>query len=161
MRVSVARRRRWNNIIIIGVIAFMALLNLPSVIKTYLLDEPTVAEQHGQVLNPSVQVQAMHFTDWSVENVAGIWQSPQTLSIEPQTLVSRWQDLRGTVVDSATFEELKPNLGTPDSVEVWYVDVEEPQRITLYRLPQFWLLKNWQGSWVAVSVEPTYLLPGQ
>ncbi len=59
MRVSPARRRRWNNILILGVIAFLVILN------------------------------------------------------------------------------------APETMEVWYQDLDEPQRVTFYRLDNFWLFKNW------------------
>ncbi len=37
MRVSPNRRRRWNNILMLSVIAFIAVINLLTVIKSYLL----------------------------------------------------------------------------------------------------------------------------
>ena len=65
----------------------------------------------------------------------------------------------GTPVDEDNYRSLKPRLINLNSLEVWYRDQEEPQRITYYQLPQFWLLKNWQEQWIAVSVEANYLLP--
>jgi len=65
----------------------------------------------------------------------------------------------GTEVPQANFDSLKPSLDAPKSIEVWYVDQEEPQRITYYQTPQFLLLKNWQDKWIAVSVDNRYLMP--
>jgi hypothetical protein len=45
------------------------------------------------------------------------------------------------------------------TIEVWYQEVEEPQRITAYPLEQFWLLNTYDGLWVAVSFEGSELLP--
>lgn len=159
MRVSVARRRRWNNILILGIIAFIAILNLPTIIKTYLIDPPAEQSTVPLLFNPNAQIEAIHFSDWSLQKVDGQWQSTQVIEIPAQELVSRWSVLVGTEVDQATFDGLKDKLNAPQTIEVWYTELEEPQRITYYQLPQFWLLKNWQDQWIAVSVEPNFLLP--
>lgn len=159
MRVSPARRRRWNNILILGIIAFIGLLNLPTLIKTYLIDEPAVVSQHPYLLNPTQDLQALHFANWSLENNQGRWRSSIPSAIPEADLVKRWQELVGTEVNQQSFGDLKPQLGSPETIEVWYFDQEEPQRITFYQTPQFWLLKNWQGKWIAISVEPRYLMP--
>ncbi|MCG9679314.1 hypothetical protein [Vibrio sp. Isolate24] len=161
MRVSTSRRRRWNNIMILGIIAFIAILNLPTIIKTYLIDDQTTAEvsPYPYLLNPSAELKALHFSDWSLEFVNGEWVLTQQSPLAAQELVERWVGLVGTEVDQKTFDSLKPQLSAPQTIEVWYRDQEEPQRITLYQTPQFWLLKNWQDQWIAVSVAPEYLLP--
>ena len=159
MRVSVARRRRWNNILIIGVIAFIALLNLPSVIKTYLIDDSESSIPSTLLLNPNASLKAIYFSDWSLEKVNGQWLASRKISIEAEELVSRWSALVGTPVDETTFEELAPKLGVPNTVEVWYEEMEEPQRITIYQLPTFFLFKSWQGKWLAISVSEEHLYP--
>ncbi|MGY3685402.1 hypothetical protein ACXAAV_01475 [Vibrio coralliilyticus] len=161
MRVSTSRRRRWNNIMILGIIAFIAILNLPTIIKTYLIDDELVAEAspYPYLLNPSAELKALHFSDWSLEHLNGEWSLTKQSSLSPQELVERWAGLVGTEVDQDTFDGLKPQLTSPQTIEVWYRDQEEPQRITFYQTPQFWLLKNWQDQWIAVSVAPEYLLP--
>ncbi|MFN3018085.1 hypothetical protein ACK1CN_19220 [Vibrio coralliilyticus] len=161
MRVSTSRRRRWNNIMILGIIAFIAILNLPTIIKTYLIDDEPVAEAspYPYLLNPSAELKALHFSDWSLEHLNGEWSLTKQSSLSPQELVERWSGLVGTEVDQDTFDGLKPQLTSPQTIEVWYRDQEEPQRITFYQTPQFWLLKNWQDQWIAVSVAPEYLLP--
>ncbi|NAW92315.1 MULTISPECIES: hypothetical protein [unclassified Vibrio] len=150
-------RRRWNNILILAVIAFIAILNLPTVIKTYLIEPP--ASPYSYVINPNAQLQALHFTDWSLELNQNRWRSSKAISVAPEILAQRWQSLVGTEVDDATYESLASLLRNPQTVEVWYQDREEPQRITYYQTPQFWLLKNWQEKWVALSVEEAFLFP--
>lgn len=150
-------RRRWNNILILAVIAFIAILNLPTVIKTYLIEPP--ASPYPYVINPNAQLQALHFTDWSLELNQNRWRSSKAISVAPEILAQRWQSLVGTEVDDATYESLASLLRNPQTVEVWYQDREEPQRITYHQTPQFWLLKNWQEKWVALSVEEAFLFP--
>ncbi|MDK9759942.1 hypothetical protein KIV40_32730, partial [Vibrio sp. D173a] len=126
-----------------------------------------VASKSGfpYLLDPSDQLTAMHFSKWSLVLADDGWQyqsqgSAQELS-QPsaQELSQRWQQLVGTEVDSKTYQSLSASLTSPQTIEVWYQNQEEPQRITYYQLPDFWLLKNWQGKWLAVSVEAEYLLP--
>lgn len=81
------------------------------------------------------------------------------MSVDGQELVQRWHALTGTEVDEATYRALQPTLPNAQTIEVWYADREEPQRITFYQTPQFWLLKNWQDRWIAVSAEVSYLFP--
>ncbi|WP_070968113.1 hypothetical protein [Vibrio sonorensis] len=157
MRVSPARRRRWNNILILAVIAFMAVLNLPTIIQSYLIEEPV--NPYPTLLSPNLELQALHTNHWSLEKNQGRWRLSVPSATSPEDLASRWQVLVGTEVDATTFEQLRPNLGSPESLEIWYKDVEEPQRTTLYQTDKFWLLDNWQGNWIAISVEKDYLFP--
>lgn len=161
------RGRRWNNILMLSVIAFIGVLNLPTLIKTYLIEpEPELQANspYPYLLNPTAELQALHFAHWSVvlEDDHWVYQFkettlPQTTSA--QELSQRWTELVGTEVDSQTYTDLSPQLNTPHTIEVWYQDQEEPQRITYYQLPQFWLLKNWNDQWLAVSIEESYLFP--
>ncbi|ENM3763559.1 hypothetical protein O1E19_002598 [Vibrio cholerae] len=157
MRVSPNRRRRWNNILILSVIAFIAVINLPTVIKSYLLPDP--ASQFPSLLRTDATLQALHFPEFSLEKSREEWQSEPELSVDGQELVQRWHALTGTEVDEATYRALQPTLLNAQTIEVWYADREEPQRITFYQTPQFWLLKNWQDRWIAVSAEASYLFP--
>ncbi|ENM5827245.1 hypothetical protein JGK47_002574 [Vibrio metoecus] len=157
MRVSPPRRRRWNNILILAVIGFITVINLPTIIKTYLL--PDSSSQFPSLLRVDATLQALHFPEFSLEKSREEWLSTPELSVEGQELVQRWQSLTGTEVDDATYRSLQPTLPTAQTIEVWYADREEPQRITFYQTPQFWLLKNWQDRWIAVSVETSYLFP--
>ncbi|WP_165312556.1 hypothetical protein [Vibrio ziniensis] len=158
MRVAPHRRRRWNNILILAVVLFIGVLNLPTVIKTYFM-QPPVATQYPTLLNPNWQLQAMHFSHLSLEKNQGRWRATPPSEIAPETLVERWKLLVGTEVDDATYQSFQSMLRSPQTVEVWYSDREEPQRITFYQTPRFWLFKNWQDKWIAISVEKGYLLP--
>ena len=113
------RGRRWNNILMLSVIAFIGVLNLPTIIKTYLLEpEPEVASESGfpYLLDPSDQLTAMHFSKWSLVLTDDGWQyqsqgSAQELS-QPsaQELSQRWQQLVGTEVDEQTYQSLSASL---------------------------------------------------
>ena len=161
------RGRRWNNILMLSVIAFIGVLNLPTLIKTYLIEsEPELqtSSPYPYLLNPTAELQALHFAKWSVVQEDGHWvyqikESVSEQSVSAQELSQRWQQLVGTEVDSQTYTDLTPQLNTPHTIEVWYQDQEEPQRITYYQLPEFWLLKNWNDQWLAVSIEESYLFP--
>ena len=161
------RGRRWNNILMLSVIAFIGVLNLPTLIKTYLIEpEPELqaSSPYPYLLNPTAELQALHFADWSVvlEDDHWVYQFKDTTlpqTTNAQELSQRWKELVGTEVDSQTYTDLSSQLNTPHTIEVWYQDREEPQRITYYQLPQFWLLKNWNDQWLAVSIEESYLFP--
>ncbi|WP_428773716.1 hypothetical protein [Vibrio sp.] len=151
------RRRRWNNVLIVATIAFIALINLPTVLQNF-LSEP-VTSAYPSLLNPNAELQALHFQQWSLEKNQGRWRSSVATQIAPEELAGRWQQIVGTEVDEATYQTLSPKLNQPQTIEVWYQDLEEPQRITLYQTPQFWLMSNWQQRWIAVSVDAGYLMP--
>ncbi|MEZ9891622.1 hypothetical protein AB4356_04535 [Vibrio lentus] len=161
------RGRRWNNILMLSVIAFIGVLNLPTLIKTYLIEsEPELqtSSPYPYLLNPTAELQALHFAKWSVAQEDGHWvyqmkEPASEQSVSAQELSQRWQQLVGTEVDAKTYTDLTPQLNTPHTIEVWYQDQEEPQRITYYQLAEFWLLKNWNDQWLAVSIEGSYLFP--
>ncbi|ANQ25187.1 hypothetical protein OTK59_05435 [Vibrio natriegens] len=157
MRISPARRRRWNNILILGVIAFIVILNAPMWIKTYLLSEEV--DPYPNLLRSDHQVSAIYYSGWEIELKNGEWQANIKVSIPSEELVARWQSLEGTELTEQQYETLKHQLKAPESIEVWYQDLDEPQRITFYRLSDFWLFKNWQDKWIAISVDDGYLLP--
>jgi len=157
MRAAPNRRRRWNNILILAVVLFIGVLNLPTVIKSYFVETP--ASVYPTLLNSEWQLQALHFPEFSLEKNQGRWRATPPGSVAPEVLVERWKDLVGTEVDDETYQSFQPILHTPQTIEVWYADREEPQRITYYQTPRFWLFKNWQNKWIAISVEKDYLLP--
>lgn len=158
MRSTIRNRRRWNNRLILGVLIFMLVLNLPTLIKTYLLDDSAESD-HPYLLNPNQDLQALYAMQWSLTNDQDGWQLNLPAFISPQDLAQRWKTLVGTEISEENYQSLQASLTSPQSIEAWYVDQEEPQRITYYQLPQFWLLKNWQDKWIAVTVESSYLLP--
>ena len=171
-------RRGWNNLMILGIIVFMVVLNLPKVMKSYMNESRQ--ELYPYLLNPDAEVEQLHFAKWSLELKDGRWAirvnspvsheehiasqepSPEEPSPEepsPEELVLRWISLVGTEVDEAMFSQLNNSLSSASTLEVWYRDQEEPQRVTYYRTPKFWLLKNWQQKWIAISAEDEYLFP--
>ncbi len=155
---STSRRRRWNNFLILGVVAFMVILNLPTVIKSYLMDPPPET-QYPYLLNPDLDLKAIYATQWSLTYQDGAWTLSVPAKVNAEELALRWQGIVGTEVPEDNYQALQANLPSPSSLEVWYTDQEEPQRITVYQLPQFWLLKNWQDKWIAVTLEENYLFP--
>ncbi|MGX9418657.1 hypothetical protein ACWU4D_15025 [Vibrio sp. WJH972] len=152
------RGRRWNNILILGIILFIAVLNLPTIIKTYLIDD-SEATSYPTLFDTSHQVVALYSSDWSLIYHGNQWQSTPVLTTDTLELVQRWKELLGTPVSDEAFNAMKDNLSAANTLEVWYDGVEEPQRVTYYRTPNFWLFKNWQQQWIAVSVEDAYLFP--
>ncbi|MEL7290546.1 MAG: hypothetical protein AAGJ67_01360 [Pseudomonadota bacterium] len=178
MRPSIAKRRRWNNWLIMGIIAFIAILNAPSLIKTYLLPAPEQSEpatvvggelttsqasseaNYPTLLNPNYRLHALFFDGVEIRYQNGTLHSNVNLTDVPlQEFVERWESIEGTEVDQATFDRIRDQLGPAETIEVWYQGVEEPHRITLYKSADFWLLKNWQDKWIAVSVDVDYLIP--
>ncbi|MGR5128431.1 hypothetical protein [Photobacterium swingsii] len=151
-------RRGWNNVIIFAVIIFIAVIQLPTLIKQkYGTASPpvtlsTLLPAHAvidQLILPE-QHYIRQGDDWHITG------GEQTAHVD---VVSHWATLAGTPVDEAMMTKLQPQLTQPRTVEIWLQAYEEPVRVTVYQLPQFWLLKNWQAQWLAVSVEPTYLFP--
>ena len=151
----------------LSVIAFIGVLNLPTLIKAYLIEpepEQQVSSPYPYLLNPRAKLQALYFAKWSLVLEDGQWGyqlkgSASEQNISAQERAQRWQQLVGTEVDSQTYTDLASQLSTPHTIEVWYQDQEEPQRVTYYQLPEFWLLKNWNDQWLAVSIEESYLFP--
>jgi hypothetical protein len=149
-------RRQWNNVIIVACIVFIGALNLPTLIKTFLIEAPADSG-YPYVLNPSVQPISIELPHLSIEHDGSEWRSDSLSHLQATELVQRWRALVGTELTHEQYQQLSSTLGAPSSVEVWYVDIEEPQRITLYELEQFWLFNSWEGRWIAVSVEGDYL----
>lgn len=158
-------RRQWNNRLIIGVMAFMFLLNVPTLIKTYLLTPPPVFDHQQEsitayVLAPQRLLNSLRTTHWSLIRQGNSWyiKPLSTLTQSAVKLKQMWQSQQGTVVEGELLKRLQSQLNDPISIEAWYDDLVEPQRITAYKLPSFWLINNWQGKWLAVSALDEILL---
>lgn len=151
-------RRGWNNVLIVAIIASMAILNLPTIIKNNLLEQEN-AEGYPYIMNPGAEPQKMTFEYLTLERDGSDWSTNKALTVPTLELVQRWRGLNGTLVTDAMFAKLKNQLPKPNTLEVWYLDLEEPQRVTFYQLADFWLMKNWQQEWIAISVEKDYLFP--
>jgi len=159
MRRSTVRRRRWNNMMIFGCIAFIVVLNMPTLIKTYLLEQTDSPSVTPYLLNPLADLQAMYFPNMSLINKEQGWVLSQSSSMDGQELAERWQGLVGTLVDDAMFERLQPQLSSPTTIEVWYLGKQSPHKVILYQTPNFWLMRSWDDKWLAISVAGEYLLP--
>lgn len=158
MRLS---RRGWNNVLIFAVIIFIAVLQLPTWFKHYFQPVMAPEEQALQHLLPAdAMLERLNLPDVAlVRDTAGGWAADASLPVPAAELAARWLRLAGTAVDEEMIAALKPGLGAPRSVEVWLVGQIEPLRLTVYQLPQFWLINNGQGRWLALSVEEGYLFP--
>ncbi len=71
MRISPTRRRRWNNILILGIIAFIVILNAPMWIKTYLLSENV--DPYPHLLRTDHSVSAIYSNSLELEFRDGRW----------------------------------------------------------------------------------------
>lgn len=165
---STQRQRRWNNILILGIIAFMVLMNAPKLIQTYLIGEPEQTEsastdsasQLPRLLDPNHAVEALYFNGAELKWENGQWVSNlNTQDVPIPELITRWQSLEGTLLENDIFDAIRSNLGSPETIEIWYQGVEEPDRITFYRGDEFWVFQNWQQQWIAISFEVDYLIP--
>jgi hypothetical protein len=152
-------RRSWNNVLIIGIAFFMLMIAAPTLIKQYLL-EPAAQASEGLVLDPSAEPIEINYAGIQFYQQGDNWRAiPKKWNQDAESVVSRWKAMQGTPVDDETYQKLKPAFEHPMTIEVWYQEVEEPQRITAYPLDQFWLLNTYNGLWVAVSFEGSELLP--
>ncbi|MGR6832856.1 hypothetical protein [Aliivibrio wodanis] len=144
-------RRKYNNMLIIFVLLFIGVLQAPQLIKTYLLEPEQQVETVTDVqpLFEGVNgIQKMHFVDYDLASDA---------SETDSQLIERWFILEGTVLNAESVKVLKTKLPALSTVEVWLENQEEPQRVTIYQAPNFWMMQNWQGEWIAVSAEEEYL----
>ena len=153
-------RRGWNNVIIVAVVLFIAVIQIPELIKARHGPAPSPASPGMQALLPEQAViSRLVLPRHELELQGGEWIATPGMAADPQAIVKHWQSISGTAVDEPMMVKLKPQLGGPRTVEVWLESAQEPVRVTVYQLPQFWLLRSWQGTWLAVSVEESYLFP--
>ncbi len=148
-------RRQWNNVIIIACILFIGVLNLPTAIKTYLMQQEV--NSYPYVLNPELHLLTINLPLVTLDKSSSSWKADPLTQLQAIELAQRWQALVGTEVTDKQFSTIKPTLPAPMTVEVWYVDQEEPQRITIYQAEQFWLFKSWEEKWLAITVDGMYL----
>lgn len=144
-------RRKYNNMLIIFVLLFIGVLQAPQLIKTYLL-EPEQQVETVTGVQPLFEganaIKKMHFADYDVVS---------NKSEKDSKFIERWFTLEGTLLNEESVKVLKTKLSAPSTVEVWLENQEEPQRVTIYQAPNFWMMQNWQGEWIAVSAEEGYL----
>lgn len=158
MRLS---RRGWNNVMIIAVVCFIAVVQLPELVKQRLGGEaPAHVESGMMALLPEAStIDQLHLPYTSIGQQDTGWLASPRVAVPADQLIARWQVLSGTAVSEEMVGKLRPTLPPPSSVEIWLSSQEEPIRVTVYQQPQFWLMQNWQGEWLAVSVEEAYLFP--
>ncbi len=122
---------------------FIGVLNLPTLIKTYLIEpEPEVQANspYPYLLNPTAELQALHFAKWSVVQEDGYWvyqmKDPVSeQSVSARELSQRWQQLVGTEVDSQAYADLPNSLRrTPLK---WYQDKKSPRGLPIINLLSF------------------------
>ncbi|UTV27893.1 hypothetical protein [Photobacterium atrarenae] len=152
-------RRGWNNVIIIAVVVFIAVIQFPELLRNRQMQESATDPAVTSLLPATAVVTRLVLPAHELSQAkAGEWQSHPPVA-GAQQLITHWQTLSGTRVDEAVMAQLKPQLSAPRTAEIWLASVQEPVRVTYYQLPQFWLLRNWQGHWLAVTVDEAYLFP--
>lgn len=154
-------RRGWNNVIIIAVVVLIAVIQFPELLRQRQTQEAGSDAAVASLLPASAEVTRLVLPTHALSQAAtGEWESEPPMA-DARQLVAHWQALSGTRVDEAVMTQLKPQLGKPRTVEIWLASVQEPVRVTCYQLPQFWLLRSWQGHWLAVTADEAYLFPVQ
>lgn len=154
-------RRGWNNVIIIGVLAFIAVIQLPGLIRAR-LTTPVASVPSSAVIPLFAQdriIQRLLLPKMAFQHSVAGWESNPSITLDIATFIARWQTLAGTEVSEQQLVSLKSQLKTPRTVEAWLVGYSQPQRITAYQLPHFWLFNNGTGQWLAVTVDADFLFP--
>lgn len=154
-------RRGWNNVIIIGVLAFIAVIQLPGLIRAR-LTTPVASVPSPAVIPLFAQdriIQRLLLPKMAFQHSVTGWESNPSITLDIATFIARWQTLAGTEVSEQQLVSLKSQLKTPRTVEAWLVGYSQPQRITAYQLPHFWLFNNGTGQWLAVTVDADFLFP--
>lgn len=158
-------RRGWNNVIIVVVVGFIAIVQLPELIKERLSGVSSSSTTSSsspdlqRLLPEQAVISRLVLPQYQIILQDGQWGATPPMQSNVLAVVQRWQRIAGTAVDKDTMAQLKPQLTTPRTVEIWLAMAEEPIRVTVYQLPQFWLLQGWQGRWLAISVDDAYLFP--
>ena len=154
-------RRGWNNVIIIGVLAFIAVIQLPGLIRAR-LTTPIASVPSPAVIPLFAQdrmIQRLLLPKMAFQHSVVGWKSNPSITLDIATFIARWQTLAGTEVSEQQLVSLKSQLNTPRTVEAWLVGYSQPQRITAYQLTHFWLFNNGAGQWLAVTVDADFLFP--
>lgn len=154
-------RRGWNNVIIIGVLAFIAVIQLPELLRTRLATTaPSIVSSTVIPLFTSDRVLLqLILPQVTLQHSKVGWQSQPPIAVDIATFIAHWQTLQGTKVTAKQLLALKKQLLIPYTIEAWLVGYSQPQRITAYQLAHFWLLNNGAGQWLAVTVDSDFLFP--
>ncbi|MGL5290625.1 MAG: hypothetical protein ACRC9T_01665 [Vibrionaceae bacterium] len=156
-------QRTFNNILIATVFIAIVLFSLPSYLsgKSDKKDELQSAATQVITLLPVASkddIVALHFAPLTLVKKPSGWQTSKPVSVLADELAKRWLDLQGTLLEPQVVQNLQPQLTAAQVVKV-ASRKQPPYEITLYQLPTFWVMKNWQGEWLAVTVEKEYLFP--
>ena len=154
-------RRGWNNVIIIGVLAFIAVIQLPELLRTRLATTaPSIVSSTVIPLFTSDRVLLqLILPQVTLQHSEAGWQSQPPIAVDIATFIAHWQTLQGTKVTAKQLLALKKQLLIPYTIEAWLVGYSQPQRITAYQFAHFWLLNNGAGQWLAVTVDSDFLFP--
>lgn len=160
-------RRTFNNFLILGVLLFIALINLPTYLRSYIseLDDKKAQTSNAQVIALFPQgskVNTLEFPDMVLKE-GDPWQTNRPLSVSASELANRWLHLSGTPVDTQMYQKLKESLPEASTLRVKFKETEqkkkEPLDLIYYQFPSFWLIQNHENHWLAVSVDAQYLFP--
>ncbi|SMY37061.1 hypothetical protein [Photobacterium andalusiense] len=154
-------RRGWNNVIIIGVLAFIAVIRLPELFRERFTVTST-ASAPAVVMPLFAQdriIQRLVLPTMTFQQSAIGWKSQPLVALDIAAVIARWQTLKGTQISQQQLSVLKKQLLLPHTVEAWFVGLSQPQRITAYQLSHFWLLNTGTGEWLAVTVAGELLFP--
>ncbi|SMY17584.1 hypothetical protein [Photobacterium aquimaris] len=154
-------RRGWNNVIIIGVLAFIAVIQLPELLRDRFTATSTVSAS-SKVIPLFIQdriIRRLVLPTMTFQQSATGWKSQPLVAFDIAAVIARWQTLKGTQISQQQLSVLKKQLLLPYTVEAWFVGLPQPQRITAYQLSHFWLLNTGTGDWLAVTVADDLLFP--
>ncbi|CAH0524414.1 hypothetical protein [Vibrio hippocampi] len=150
-------RRRWNTILIVAITLFILVMASPQLIKQYLI-APSVVDPEAAVLNPYQAPIELNYNGVQFYFDDQWLAIPASLSEQAEQIVSTWGEMRGTLVDDSLLQKLRPSMESPVTVEIWYQDIEEPQRVTAYNMQTFWLIQNYNSQWLAISLNDQQLI---
>ena len=157
-------RRTFNNFLILGVLVFIALINLPAYLRSHLAEldakKAPIGSDVISLFSKNTEIDRFIF-DHFVLKEGTPWQTNLPLSVSASELAARWVHLSGSKVDDALYEKLETHFPEASIVEVHFKDKKEELRLTYYQFPSFWLIQNQDEKWLAVSVEEEYLFPFQ
>ena len=153
-------KKTFNNILIVAILAFIALFNLPKVLQDQSIEPQKQADTKVIALLPEfVEPVAINIGAIILRKENGYWTSNIALTVLPQVLVERWLTLTGTYVDDTLVQQLQLHLKVPLQINIHQKQNSENFNLIYYQTKDFWLVRNWQQKWLAVSVDPTYLMP--
>lgn len=157
---KIRRRQKYNSMMMLVVIIFIGVFNLPALLKHYQSDPPDVT--HPYVINPYATIKNIAFPRGVLsQDKNGHWKVDDVPDQDFSRLTENWKLLVGTHVPAELYDQLKlKKLTEPSSMTVTFEEESvAPQTIIFYKTDEFWLFYNWQQRWVAVSGSAENLFP--